>query len=52
MPLHPLTNFKIHEYNQNELKFKGIYSRNNLPEIKDGIFVINVNIFTSYRMAL
>ena len=37
---HPLTNFENY---QNELKFKGIYSINNLPRIKDGAYVINLN---------
>ena len=38
MPPHPLNNFEIQKYYQNEPRFNGIYSRNNLPEkIKDGI---------------
>ena len=39
---HPLTNFEIQKY-QNEPKFKGVYSRNNLPRIKDGAYEINLN---------
>ena len=35
MPPHPLTNFEIQKYYQNKPKFNGIYSRNNLPQIKD-----------------
>ena len=35
MPLHPVTNSKIQKYYQNEPKFNGAYSRNNLPKIKD-----------------
>ena len=39
---HPLTNFEIQKYYQNEPRFNGAYSRNNLPEkIKDGAYVIN-----------
>ena len=38
MPPHPLTNFEIETYYQNELKFNGIYSRNNLPKIKNGTY--------------
>ena len=30
MPSHPLTNFEIQKYCQNEPKFNGAYSRNNL----------------------
>ena len=32
---HPLTNFGISKY-QNEQKFNGFYSTNNLPEVKNG----------------
>ena len=35
MLLHPLTNFEIQSYYQNEPKFNGTYSRNNLLKIKD-----------------
>ena len=36
MPPHPLTNFEIQKYYQNEPRFNGVYSRNNLAEkIKD-----------------
>ena len=30
-PPHPLTNFEIQEYYQNELRFNGVFSRDNLP---------------------
>ena len=36
MPTHPLTNLEIQKYYQNKPKFNGVYSRNNLPKIKDG----------------
>ena len=29
--------------NENEAKFNGVYSRDNLPKIKDGAYVINVD---------
>ena len=29
MPPHPLTNFEIQKYFQNEPEFNGVYSRNN-----------------------
>ena len=39
---HPLTNFKIENYYQNEPIFNGDYSRKNLPEkIKNGAYMIN-----------
>ena len=37
----PLTNFEMQKYYQNEPKFNGVHSRNNLPKIKDGAYVIN-----------
>ena len=40
---HPLTNFEIQKYYQNEPKFSGVYSGNNLPKIKDGTYVINLD---------
>ena len=44
MPPHPLTNFEIRKYYENEARFNGIFSRNNLPKtIKDGAYVINLN---------
>ena len=44
MPPHPLTNFEIQKYYQNEPKFNGTYSRNNLPKkIKDGTYAINLD---------
>ena len=44
MPPHPLTNFEIQKYYQNESRFNGFYSRNNLPKkIKDGAYVINLD---------
>ena len=43
MPPHPLTNFEIQKYYQKERKFKGVYSRHNLPKIKDGAYIINLD---------
>ena len=42
MPPHPLTNFEIQKYYQNEPGFNGAYSRDNLPKIKDGAYAIYV----------
>ena len=47
MPSHPLTNFEIQKYYQNESKFKSVYSRNNLQKIKDGVYVINLDEYKS-----
>ena len=44
MPPHPLTNFEIQKYYQNEPRFNGVCSRSNLPKkIKDGVYVINLD---------
>ena len=47
MPRYPLTNFEIQKYYQNEPKFNGAYSRNNLPNLKDRAYVINLDEFKS-----
>ena len=47
MSPHPLTNFKIQKHYQNEPKFDGVYSKNNLPKIKDGAYTINIHEFKS-----
>ena len=44
MPSHPLTNFEIQKYYENEQRFNGDFSRSNLPKkIKDGAYVINLD---------
>ena len=41
---YPLTNFELKMYYQNEPRFNGVFSRNNLPKkIKDGAYVINLD---------
>ena len=47
MPPHPLTNFEIKKYYQNEPKFNGVYSRNNLSKIKDWTYIINLDDYKS-----
>ena len=47
MFFHPLRNFEIQNFYQNESKFNGVYSRNNLPKIKDGAYVINLDEYKS-----
>ena len=41
--LHPLTNFEIQNYYENESKFNGVYSRNSLRKIKDVAYIINLD---------
>ena len=43
MPPHPLTNFEIQKYYENEPKFNGVYSRNSLSKIKDGTYIIHLH---------
>ena len=45
MSPHPLTNFEIKNYYENEAsRFNGVYSRDNLPKtIKNGAYVINLD---------
>ena len=44
IPPHPLANFEIQKYDQNEHRFNGVYSRDNLQKkIKYGSYVINLN---------
>ena len=44
MPPHPITNFEIRWYNQNEPRVNGVYSRDNLPnKIKGGVDLTNLN---------
>ena len=43
LPPHLLTNFEIQKYYQNEPRFNGVYSRDNLPKIKDGAYVVNLD---------
>ena len=39
-----MTNFEIQKYYENEPRFIGVYSRDDLPkEIKDGAYVINLD---------
>ena len=48
---HPLTNFKIQKYYQNELRFNGFYSRDNLwKRIMDGAYVTNFDEYADVGM--
>ena len=51
LPPHPLTNFELQKYYLHELRFNGVYSRDNLPErssaeIKDGVYIINIDEYS------
>ena len=39
-------NCKIQKYYQNEPKFNGVYSRDNLSKIKHGAYVINLDAYS------
>ena len=44
MPSHPLTNFEIQKYYQNEPRLNGVFSRDKLhKKIKDGVYVIDLD---------
>ena len=49
MPPHSLTNFELRKYYQNEPRFNGVYSRDNLHRIKDGAYVINLDEYPDIR---
>ena len=42
-----LTNFEIQKYYQEEPIFNDVYSRNNLPKVKDAAFEINLDEYES-----
>ena len=47
MPPHPLTNFEIQKYSQNELRFNGVYFRDSLSiKIKDGAYTLNLDEYS------
>ena len=47
MTLYPLTNFEIQKYYQNELRFNGVFSRDNLQKIKDEAYIINLDEYSN-----
>ena len=46
---HPLANFAIQKNYQKEPKFNRGFLRNNLPKIKDGAYVVNLDEYKSIR---
>ena len=48
MTPHPLRNFEVKSYYQNEHRFSGVYSTDNLPDrIKDGAYVVNLDEYSN-----
>ena len=46
----PLTNFEIQKYYENEPRFNGIFSRDNMPKkLKEGAYVINLDEYADVR---
>ena len=43
---HCLTNFEIQKYYQNESRFNGVSSEDNLPKTKDEAYVINLDEYS------
>ena len=47
MQPHPLTNFEIMKYYENESRFNGVYFRDNLPnKIRDGAYVLSLGEYS------
>ena len=49
MPPHPVTNFEIQKYYNNEPRFNGLYSRDNSRKIKDEAYIINLDEYSDIR---
>ena len=49
IPYHPLTNFEIQKNHQNEPRFNGVYSKDNLQKTKDGADIINLDEYSDIR---
>ena len=47
MPPLPLTNSEMQKHYQNEPRFNGVYSRNNLSKIKNRAYIINLDEYES-----
>ena len=43
---HPLTNFEIQKYYQNDPRFNGLYSWDNLPKIKNEAYIITLDEYS------
>ena len=45
-----MTSFEIKKYYQNEPRFNGVYSRDNLPRIKDVEYIINLDDYSDIEI--
>ena len=52
MPPHLLTKFEIQKYDQNELRVSAVFSRDNLPRIKDGADIDEYSDIGTHWVAL
>ena len=43
MPPQPLINLEKQKHHQNKPRFNDVYSRNNIPKIKDEAYVVNLD---------
>ena len=46
MPPPHLTNFEIRKYYQNQPRFNRVYLGDNLPRIRDGAYIINLDEYS------
>ena len=52
MSSYPLTNFEILRSYQNKPRLNGVHSRNDLPNIRDGAYLINLEILSINQLEL
>ena len=50
MSSYPLTSFEIQKYYQNQPRFNGVFSRDNLQKIKDGACIINLDEYSDIEL--
>ena len=43
IPFHPLSNFEIMDYFKDVKRFNGVFSRDNSPKLKNGVYAINLD---------
>ena len=48
MSLHPLSNFEIQKYYQNETRLNGVYLRDTLSNINGEAYVINIGEYNEF----